>query len=141
MPEQLPEIPLARGGHPDFGKALRKQKVENDPGIAFVGLLFAHFAGANLGRVADPKFVRSEEHTSELQSQSNLVCRLLLEKKHTMTNHRLWRAKTHRSPIVIRRVQQISSAEGAGILSRATTMIDTRIVYLARQRTGLNCTH
>src|SRR2546427_7157821 len=27
-----------------------------------------------------PKF-RSEEHTSELQSQSNLVCRLLLEKK------------------------------------------------------------
>src|SRR2546430_12139548 len=34
---------------------------------------------------------RSEEHTSELQSQSNLVCRLLLEKKkrtliHTMCN-------------------------------------------------------
>src|SRR5688572_31835309 len=36
---------------------------------------------------------RSEEHTSELQSQSNLVCRLLLEKKkknknkHTSTIH------------------------------------------------------
>src|SRR2546430_5794079 len=29
---------------------------------------------------------RSEEHTSELQSQSNLVCRLLLEKKKTPTN-------------------------------------------------------
>src|SRR2546430_6819029 len=33
---------------------------------------------------------RSEEHTSELQSQSNLVCRLLLEKKknrsHTISN-------------------------------------------------------
>src|SRR5256886_12667303 len=28
-----------------------------------------------------PRSVRSEEHTSELQSQSNLVCRLLLEKK------------------------------------------------------------
>src|SRR2546430_12334086 len=27
------------------------------------------------------KHLRSEEHTSELQSQSNLVCRLLLEKK------------------------------------------------------------
>src|SRR2546430_9437282 len=27
---------------------------------------------------------RSEEHTSELQSQSNLVCRLLLEKKKTV---------------------------------------------------------
>src|SRR2546427_6756361 len=33
---------------------------------------------------------RSEEHTSELQSQSNLVCRLLLEKKkkkHTPRSH------------------------------------------------------
>src|SRR2546430_11355873 len=29
----------------------------------------------------DAADVRSEEHTSELQSQSNLVCRLLLEKK------------------------------------------------------------
>src|SRR2546430_11114216 len=34
------------------------------------------------------QLLRSEEHTSELQSQSNLVCRLLLEKKkirHTRT--------------------------------------------------------
>src|SRR2546430_6392314 len=30
---------------------------------------------------------RSEEHTSELQSQSNLVCRLLLEKKKKKTTH------------------------------------------------------
>src|SRR2546427_9571106 len=30
---------------------------------------------------AGPRRSRSEEHTSELQSQSNLVCRLLLEKK------------------------------------------------------------
>src|SRR3989475_7880368 len=34
---------------------------------------------------------RSEEHTSELQSQSNLVCRLLLEKKKNT-------APTHRRP-------------------------------------------
>src|SRR2546430_10233036 len=32
---------------------------------------------------------RSEEHTSELQSQSNLVCRLLLEKKKTHTYQNL----------------------------------------------------
>src|SRR2546427_8444402 len=31
---------------------------------------------------------RSEEHTSELQSQSNLVCRLLLEKKKKRELHR-----------------------------------------------------
>src|SRR5205085_2302936 len=33
-----------------------------------------------------PAGVRSEEHTSELQSQSNLVCRLLLEKKKKHTS-------------------------------------------------------
>src|SRR5260221_6425232 len=32
---------------------------------------------------------RSEEHTSELQSHSDLVCRLLLEKKKQQTNHML----------------------------------------------------
>src|SRR6266567_7617158 len=32
------------------------------------------------------RYRRSEEHTSELQSQSNLVCRLLLEKKKNKYN-------------------------------------------------------
>src|SRR5256885_2904511 len=32
-------------------------------------------------------FMRSEEHTSELQSPCNLVCRLLLEKKKKLTNN------------------------------------------------------
>src|SRR2546430_10977831 len=42
----------------------------------------AHNRVTRRGRyVMAPKRVRSEEHTSELQSQSNLVCRLLLEKK------------------------------------------------------------
>src|SRR2546430_13712966 len=36
-------------------------------------------------------FWRSEEHTSELQSQSNLVCRLLLEKKKNRDEHVSWR--------------------------------------------------
>src|SRR2546430_2972179 len=43
--------------------------------------------------------VRSEEHTSELQSQSNLVCRLLLEKKkkkRTTTTHSTARSVAHR---------------------------------------------
>src|SRR2546430_11574138 len=39
--------------------------------------------------------VRSEEHTSELQSQSNLVCRLLLEKKNTYCTVSLPRSSTH----------------------------------------------
>src|SRR2546421_13096259 len=37
---------------------------------------------------------RSEEHTSELQSRSDLVCRLLLEKKKKTNN----RARTHYRP-------------------------------------------
>src|SRR5256886_7603179 len=36
---------------------------------------------AHSRRDGAPLLPRSEEHTSELQSQSNLVCRLLLEKK------------------------------------------------------------
>src|SRR5438477_7220333 len=33
---------------------------------------------------------RSEEHTSELQSHVNLVCRLLLEKKNNIVRHKLY---------------------------------------------------
>src|SRR2546430_9605733 len=42
-------------------------------------------AGKTQSRYLSP---RSEEHTSELQSQSNLVCRLLLEKKKTSSTYR-----------------------------------------------------
>src|SRR5260370_31415676 len=38
-------------------------------------------------RDVDLQRCRSEEHTSELQSHLNLVCRLLLEKKNGNTNH------------------------------------------------------
>src|SRR5688572_31308170 len=41
--------------------------------------------------LALPRIGRSEEHTSELQSQSNLVCRLLLEKKNN--NESIHRSK------------------------------------------------
>src|SRR5256885_9434271 len=39
-----------------------------------------------LPRIFEP-FYRSEEHTSELQSPCNLVCRLLLEKKKTIRTY------------------------------------------------------
>src|SRR2546430_5288292 len=53
---------------------------------AMVGLLSICTADATSLRIGWQPFspfptYRSEEHTSELQSQSNLVCRLLLEKK------------------------------------------------------------
>src|SRR5690606_39509317 len=40
-----------------------------------------------LSLLLSSKFPRSEEHTSELQSRENLVCRLLLEKKKTQHIH------------------------------------------------------
>src|SRR2546430_3276894 len=41
----------------------------------------AHPVPDDRSLAAGERLLRSEEHTSELQSQSNLVCRLLLEKK------------------------------------------------------------
>src|SRR5256885_11075014 len=43
-------------------------------GLAYLRWLLAYFEG-------DVRLVRSEEHTSELQSPCKLVCRLLLDKK------------------------------------------------------------
>src|SRR2546427_5113580 len=46
--------------------------------------VFIHWEAKNDKKIFDFNYravKRSEEHTSELQSQSNLVCRLLLEKK------------------------------------------------------------
>src|SRR2546430_9037305 len=55
-----------------------------------------------------PLCTRSEEHTSELQSQSNLVCRLLLEKKpHRLADHQV----RHRGER--RRDRRLAAAGGA----------------------------
>src|SRR2546427_8674161 len=42
---------------------------------------------------------RSEEHTSELQSQSNLVCRLLLEKKKMRTKQHTSELQSQSNPV------------------------------------------
>src|SRR2546430_12164147 len=68
---------------------------------------------------------RSEEHTSELQSQSNLVCRLLLEKKKTPTSTT---ASNRKCPTALRsacsapslsttrpKLQQLSSVSAAAL--------------------------
>src|SRR2546427_5478953 len=53
-----------------------------DNGSGFLGQISSGL-GNIAGRAVGLQYIstRSEEHTSELQSQSNLVCRLLLEKK------------------------------------------------------------
>src|SRR3989475_1054416 len=53
----------------------RSPSSSHSPGAVPRGL------GSTVAPSGTSAWVRSEEHTSELQSQSNLVCRLLLEKK------------------------------------------------------------
>src|SRR2546430_7232675 len=63
----------------------RDAQVERRSGV--FGTLAQRQPGMPL-RLFDHPLLRSEEHTSELQAQSNLVCRLLLEKKnyHSMAH-------------------------------------------------------
>src|SRR5688572_30856911 len=52
------------------------------PRLIILDLMLPGMSGIELcRRLRREPATRSEEHTSELQSQSNLVCRLLLEKK------------------------------------------------------------
>src|SRR2546427_3085560 len=71
-----------------LGPLVDEQHDEVDLGMVFddgVGELLEEDGLAGLGWRND-EAARSEEHTSELQSQSNLVCRLLLEKKKQNVN-------------------------------------------------------
>src|SRR5256885_4931704 len=68
----------------DLGAVPIKALMERNPGVDWTAVADVLYGCANQ---------RSEEHTSELQSPCNLVCRLLLEKKKTtsrdpcQTNH------------------------------------------------------
>src|SRR5438034_8112432 len=55
-------------------------------GVEGIGFCYAGSSGGTLVAQAVEQLLapRSEEHTSELQSHSDLVCRLLLEKKNTV---------------------------------------------------------
>src|SRR2546430_5903426 len=64
-------------GHPGARRALLRhdQSLTGAAALGDTSRTWTH------GTLRDAELPRSEEHTSELQSQSNLVCRLLLEKK------------------------------------------------------------
>src|SRR2546430_13408732 len=63
------------------GKLVRNGRIRDREIIAVAGAHAYGPVGAACGLRKIGTAGRSEEHTSELQSQSNLVCRLLLEKK------------------------------------------------------------
>src|SRR2546427_6725828 len=61
---------------------------QDEPAVATGRRITWAIASTNVGQ-------RSEEHTSELQSQSNLVCRLLLEKKKKNINTQIITTQQH----------------------------------------------
>src|SRR2546427_5802587 len=67
-------------------RSARQGRVEEARNVLAKGIEVARGQGQEHARseleAALNELTRSEEHTSELQSQSNLVCRLLLEKKN-----------------------------------------------------------
>src|SRR5688572_32233875 len=82
---------LVYGNHPALAGAATDRTAQwfgqqDDQHVVAIELHPAQFdpgtwmVGRHCG-IVHPPTIRSEEHTSELQSQSNLVCRLLLEKK------------------------------------------------------------
>src|SRR2546427_5002625 len=91
----FPYTTLFRSDAPEARRVAQGRRAERGPAevvqprpeeVAGVSAAVLHRAArASRGLAAAPH--RSEEHTSELQSQSNLVCRLLLEKKK---NERLY---------------------------------------------------
>src|SRR2546430_12603382 len=80
----FPYTTLFRSGLP---KGDLMAKASSEPKESLIGGRCHRFPNSptrlrpRLPRLPPPGPPRSEEHTSELQSQSNLVCRLLLEKK------------------------------------------------------------
>src|SRR2546430_6611667 len=76
-----PPLPSAETGGGDDVQEDRSGPARRRPGSSVQPRPPGHHRGVGQ-RHGDPVTgLRSEEHTSELQSQSNLVCRLLLEKK------------------------------------------------------------
>src|SRR3712207_6948269 len=84
----FPYTTLFRSGCPDARRGAASPFLARSIGVLQIG----HGARRPVAREAlrqesgrgEP--ARSEEHTSELQSRQYLVCRLLLEKKKTLTN-------------------------------------------------------
>src|SRR5690349_23099369 len=68
--------------------------------VVLEGAKTAQAADAEAAGMPDLPALRSEEHTSELQSRRDLVCRLLLEKKKKKKKKKTYKKKKHKKQIV-----------------------------------------
>src|SRR2546427_4329731 len=89
----FPYTTLFRSHEASFFDMFIKQAENVHAGAKALVEMLTHYTGVPEQAQNIKAIERSEEHTSELQSQSNLVCRLLLEKKkktemsHVPTRH------------------------------------------------------
>src|SRR5258706_8386896 len=81
LPISKMKIEFLHHYHARHGYSLKDKLIAYLPRYAPLASRFPRTANAESAR---PEGRRSEEHTSELQSLTNLVCRLLLEKKKNM---------------------------------------------------------
>src|ERR1019366_9138610 len=82
---------------------------------------------------------RSEEHTSELQSLTNLVCRLLLEKKTARTDLRFSGNRARRKAQLLHQLRRWARALQRLLLSRVhslhrVALLDSPLVFLKNQQ-------
>src|SRR2546430_3855146 len=90
----------------------------------------------SIGRKGTDGKIRSEEHTSELQSQSNLVCRLLLEKNNSPVRRVqgvLYHYLTHLYGSILTRTHGCLSV-ACGSWTRATVATASALIYRACRR-------
>src|SRR5260370_32264892 len=76
---------IPQGPDLDLGGSRERMPGSYPDGRVQPGALYDVIASDLLLRLGERPVGRSEEHTSELQSHLNLVCRLLLEKKKSAT--------------------------------------------------------
>src|SRR5437773_3560782 len=70
----------------EYAETMLAQRISSVSGVSRVQIFGAQKYAVRIQVDPDRLDLRSEEHTSELQSHHDLVCRLLLEKKNTTTN-------------------------------------------------------
>src|SRR3712207_7265632 len=76
--------------HGPFDVVLELVGASNMPGNLKALAMQGRIVVIGVGGTGPKAELRSEEHTSELQSRQYLVCRLLLEKKNTVTPISIW---------------------------------------------------
>src|SRR5258708_30385557 len=84
-------------------RIIANAKAPAGPIAMYAGITWSRTRAISFGRASpNVSLMRSEEHTSELQSPDHLVCRLLLEKKKQTTTNKPDHRRTH-DPSVARK--------------------------------------